>query len=241
MLTKFFVKKKGIKSFNLHYGIDCIEDKDKSKEIYMLGCNNGDKLSMAFRYFLDYRIVGNEKKAFDILNEILLEDQAEKEELGMIYYILGSIYNCEEEGDDTFEKDIKKSIEFYQKSIQYNNFLSMFFLASIYENAEAYSLQKDFDLITFYYFKNYQLSNIYQDFALRRLISIIENHKIEWKEEYHIYWKSTNDLNNQILVILLSSKFRKNSKYNIVSNILVKGITMKIIKFICHFNQIITD
>ena len=80
--------------------------------------------------------------------------------------------------------------------------------------------------------------NIEPDFTVKKyFLKILQKKKVNWREEYHIYWKSENDLNQQILLILLASKFRKQSNDQLISSVLVKGIAMKTIKFICHQKQ----
>ena len=68
---------------------------------------------------------------------------------------------------------------------------------------------------------------------------ILRTKKVAWAKMYHVHWplpKERRDitLNDQIKTILLVMKNRKQSKYNLVP-VLVKGIVMDIIKYLCHF------
>jgi hypothetical protein len=61
--------------------------------------------------------------------------------------------------------------------------------------------------------------------------------QIVWRKEYHIYWKKDQLLNQQIVFLLLLSKFRRDFNNQILNNLLINGITINIIKYLCHFTS----
>ena len=66
-------------------------------------------------------------------------------------------------------------------------------------------------------------------------LDLLKSNQILWKSEYHFYWPKNEILDSQIFVLLLISKNRSSS--NILSKILVKFISLKIIQYLCHYNQ----
>ena len=82
----------------------------------------------------------------------------------------------------------------------------------------------------FFICTNIFLRNHYKN-KLREMIS---EAKVEWREEYHPFWNCPEGVNSQIVCLLLISRNKKESKKK-ESDFLVKGITIKIIKYLCHF------
>lgn len=74
------------------------------------------------------------------------------------------------------------------------------------------------------------------------LDDIHKKNKVEWRKECHQLWNFENkeEIDEVILTVLLVSKHRKESSF-VGTKLLVKGITMYIIKFICHLNQKIVN
>ena len=70
-----------------------------------------------------------------------------------------------------------------------------------------------------------------------------------WEPSLHVFWsvpgKDKNgtvlicksDFQNVVQVLLFISKFRKDSKVTFVKDVLIKGITLEIIKFFCQISQ----
>jgi TPR repeat protein len=138
-------------------------------------------------------------------------------------------------GEFGIKKDLYKAIELLQKAVGLNDSRAMVKLANFYLNGDQKGLiKKDLNLSAFYFFKSSQIDDRNQNSSLVEFQKIIENNKIEWKKEYHVYWKSSSDLNKQIIILLLISKHRKKHQ-----NTFLKGIVMKIIQFLCHFKQVI--
>ena len=62
----------------------------------------------------------------------------------------------------------------------------------------------------------------------------------EWTPKLNIYWPFVDKeiSQKQIFCLLLLSKVRSHSPSKTVSLVLLKGITMVIIKYLCHFRQL---
>ena len=149
---------------------------------------------------------------------------------------LATVYQLAELGTT---KDIKKAIELFERAVQMNNPTATYNLAELYskgEKDEHITIEKDLDKAAYYYYKSSRMDVIHRDGVL---VNLIQRNKLNWREEYHVYWNASKKINKQILMILLASKFRKQSNDQLVSSVLVKGIAMNIIKFLCHFKQVI--
>ena len=150
--------------------------------------------------------------------------------LAIIYFI----------GDDEgiVEKNILKAIELFERAAEMNDSYALYQLGTIYLNGEKdkrNSIGIDFEVSARYFFKSFQIGDTK---AKLEFIDLLHFKKITWKEEYHRFWNAPQDLNHQVLMILLISKFRRLSSNISVPSIFVKGITMKIIMFLCHIRQI---
>ena len=114
---------------------------------------------------------------------------------------------------------------------------SAFKLALVYQNGKGdknTKIEIDLEKSAHYYFKTFQLRN---NEALKiKIINFIQKNKINWKKEYHLFWKAEKKLGKRILMLLLISKYRKQSNNHLVSSIMVKGITAEIIKFSLQFS-----
>ena len=149
--------------------------------------------------------------------------------------LLGEIYENYEY--NLVEKDILKAISFYEKADLLNFSSSTFQLASIYENGSCDKnviVEQDLEKSVSLYYKASLMGQIFAAFSIAE---IIQKNKISWKEDYHRFWKVEEDLNHQILMILCVSKHRRYSSDRFVSSFLVRGISMKIIQFLCHLKQ----
>ena len=137
-------------------------------------------------------------------------------------------------GDGGFKIDIDKAIEIYSLGAKLNDTYCFEALADIYSEDLNHL---DFEKAAHFLFSSYNIKKDEDSFL--KFVEFIEENKVNWKEEYHIHWQSFHDLNSQIVTLFLISKFRKQSKFKkILEPLLVKGITKKIIKFLCHVNHI---
>ena len=140
---------------------------------------------------------------------------------------LGNFYK---QGNQLFQKNIEKSLFYYEKAVEYGDLNSLTILGNIYYTGDG--VAKDFEKSAFYFFQKFKKNK--SSNALKKLFDYC---LINWKPEYHQFWNcSINlNLNEKILFLLLISKNRKESSLQNVDCIMVKGITMNIIKFLCHF------
>ena len=129
-----------------------------------------------------------------------------------------------------------KAIDLYEKAASLGNCFAMKNLASIYEKGLK-GVAIDFEKSAFHYFKLYKTNN--ENTALESFLNIISFEKVTWQPEYHHHWKSKSPqkLNQQIITLLLISRSKNNSKKKFVSSMFIKGISMKVIRFLCHANQ----
>jgi hypothetical protein len=176
---------------------------------------------------------------------------------------LGYIYS----GDDTnfnFKYyNIQNSIDLYSKGIQLNDPISMKRLAYLYENGhgvpfkldealtlykKSYKLTNDFDtlnrLVFVYHFidtnpyekvyYNIKLSSIPTNY----ITAYINKYNLKWNTTLHSCWSmDMTVINNTVRTLLLISKSRKDSKYQYIHNAMIKGITMKVIKYYMELNR----
>ena len=143
--------------------------------------------------------------------------------------------------------NVKKAIQYYHLASERNHFFSSKILACKYRDGdEKFGIKKDPEKSAYYYFKNFRFgddSDTFDSYSISKQDSklqffyLIHHNKVEWRKEYHVYWKSEENLNQKIIILLLISKFKREIHNRTISQILVKGIVMKIIKYLCHFTQ----
>jgi hypothetical protein len=68
------------------------------------------------------------------------------------------------------------------------------------------------------------------------IIDTISKYKeILWNTELHKYWlQDISDLNLIVITLLLISKYRRQSNSDIVKTVMIRGITINVIKYYCH-------
>jgi TPR repeat protein len=133
-----------------------------------------------------------------------------------------------------FEKNMKKSIELYEKAANLRNYDAMNELGKIYKDGVENVIEKDTEKAVLYFYKSFKEGKL--NYALDNLQKTLELN-VTWKREFHIYWPSSPLLFSQVFVLIILSKFRSFSLFPFVSQFFVKGVTMKIIQFLCHFQQ----
>ena len=145
---------------------------------------------------------------------------------------LALLYQKGEEG--VLEKNILKAIKLFEKAVEMKNEEAFLHLAFIYQFGFEKRVEKDLSKSTLFLIKYFQKKGETTNFELLKLIKQnISTKKIDWKEEFHFVWDHSNFLNLQIKTILLISKH--NGRSNMA--FLTKNFSLKIIKFLCHFNQ----
>jgi TPR repeat protein len=128
-------------------------------------------------------------------------------------------------------------MELYEMSSDLGDHVSSKDLAKIYEMG-LHGVEKDLEKAAHFYFKSHIQSHKYYRDNSYILFNFLSRYKIEWKTEYHLHWnaKDKKMLNEQIITLLLVCKHRNQSSFEGTKNV-VKGIGMKIIRFLCHFQQ----
>ena len=129
--------------------------------------------------------------------------------------------------------NLEKSVELFERSTKLGCTIAMSNLAWVYQCCE--NIEKDLEKSAHYYFRHFVCEK--SETSKKKLISILHDHKITWKMDYHPFWNSQDGLDLQILTILCISKSRSSSAFPIVKFVFVKGISINIIKFLCHFRQ----
>ena len=138
-------------------------------------------------------------------------------------------------GSEFFEINTKKSIGLLEKSASLGNTTAIKRLFLLYKDGEG-TVKKNHEKCALFLHQKYQIKN--KEKTKEQLIDFLEEHKVNWKKEYHIFWKGAKQLDQQVFVLLLLSKHRKESNNFFASQALVKLITFSIIKFLCNFNQL---
>ena len=154
-----------------------------------------------------------------------------KEVIFTIFFLLFFFFDFFK-GNDV-EKNFSKALELYEKSHLLGNIYATNNLALLYELGDG--VEKDFDKAAFYYHKSYLLSKESPS-PNHKLSTILKSKKVNWCKEYHQFWDAAPLLNSQIVLLFLVSKFRNESSLPYVLS-MVKGITLKIVKYLCHFQQ----
>ena len=129
--------------------------------------------------------------------------------------------------------DNNKCKELLEKASEMGSSIATMNLGFYYKDIE-----KDFDQSALMFHKASLRKDEQATTSVKLLNTIISTNKIVWAPFYHKYWVSDGSLNGSILVLLLISKFRNKSCFRFV-NSLVKGVTMNIVKFLCHFEQVL--
>ena len=147
------------------------------------------------------------------------------------------------------KKDIQKAIQNYEIAAQMGNKIALNNLGVIYWKEEGF---KDFEKSANYFFQSFLKGD---EDAKENLINLLSENKVEWKKEYHKFWKCSPllierkekvvgkeekreiSIDEQIMTILLISKKRRTSKYPHIS-FFVHGIAMNVVKFLCQSCQI---
>jgi TPR repeat protein len=128
-------------------------------------------------------------------------------------------------------KDINKAISLFLKAIKYNYPRAIRLLGKLYHYLNLYDLA-----IKYYVMYNNHKHRIFS-YTNDIKYMIHNSHKILWKPSLHKYLIDSYDrteLDNNILLLLLISKYRRSSNNDILQSVIIKGIILNIIKYICH-------
>jgi tetratricopeptide (TPR) repeat protein len=213
-----FIYEKGIKNVLVKNAVKALEFYEKASEL-----NNSEamfniaEINMKNVYGIEINIQRSLKfyeKAVELNHQQAINNLA-------IYY----------ENNEDYEK----SIEILNRGVELNHPNAMKRLGEIYLNGKK-NIEKNIDKSAFYFFKAFETTS--NSFDSDKFRYILRGKQVEWREQYHNHWNAPKDLNLQIILLLLISKKRKSSKNLLIPNLFVKGIAMKVIKFLCHFMQI---
>ena len=153
-------------------------------------------------------------------------------------YNLALIYE-KGDSDEGFQRNMHKSIELLEKSFRFGCFKSLSVLALIYERGDKQSnIERDVDKACYLYFQSFHYYHFQSSKDSFLFLVEKEQDRIVWKSEYHPYWRKSPKLNHTILIVLLISKYRNNVRNKIFQQVFLKGISMKIIKYLCHSSSV---
>jgi tetratricopeptide (TPR) repeat protein len=201
-------------------GIKLQQNYDKAIELYKLGIkcyNTASMFALAYMYLRGLGIKKDYMKAIELYKETIKYNNPQG------YYNMGYLYY---EGI-YFKQDINEAINYFKKGIKYNHSKSIHRLALIYEQDI-----KDINEACKYYSMYFSNNSLSPD----KLIRLINNNKsIIWKSYLHKYWHTDKTLlDDTILLLLLISRYRRQSNIDKLQSVMIKGITMKVIKYVCH-------
>lgn len=140
--------------------------------------------------------------------------------MALIYY----------KGEGFIEKNLEKSMELLEKVANMGDIDTIGFLAYIYKEEKPPNYEKS----AYYAFAALNLclekdKEKYKNTLHQNLNTL----KVEWRTEYHSFFDFGDvNINKKIICLYLCSKHRgTNNKF------MVRGITIKIIKYLCHVEQ----
>lgn len=226
------------KMYNFGIGVDI--DLEKAFQFYKRAASKGDneaKYRLACLYLKGELVEKDFLKAFN-----LLQDSSEagfldaKVRLALLY----------KEGNFV-EQQFQRSICLLNEAASLGSSEALFHLASFY--AEALGVEKDLEMCC---------SHLYLAWINRygpahdKLSNLISTRKVNWRKEYHIFWKTspprtrsftkvlprTNapTLNDIVRCLLLCCRNRRRSGNKLVQK-LEENVFLLFTKFLCHFCQ----
>ena len=105
-----------IESFNFFYGIGVPTDEKRAMELCLKSSEKGNKLALSFKKFFGWNTEKDIKSSFELLNEMLNEnDFSCVEEYSHCLNLVA--FNYKHGENDFIEKNIEKSIELFEKAI----------------------------------------------------------------------------------------------------------------------------
>jgi TPR repeat protein len=130
------------------------------------------------------------------------------------------------------EKDIEKAFNFFGLAIERGYFNNV---GEYFEYGKLLNKKMDYYKLVTPMIHNLK-KNHKTSYIEKILKEILSQKLVEWETKLHEYWDVSKEVNEKIICILLISKHRKESS-NKNGDFLVKGITINIIKYLCHFTQ----
>jgi len=193
---------------------------DEAYKLYNLAIEHGNCDAMIY---LAYKYMsGNSKVKQYYKKAIVLYDLAIKQGDADAMNCLAVMYD----NGSGIEKNYHKAIELYELAIEQNNSMAMKNLAYLYfEHLKDYNMYAKY-IVQYCESKQISLSNFID----------LSKTNIVWEPYLHKHWPNKKDSENKIMVLLLISKNRKESKHNYVKYA-VKGIMMIMIKYLVTFDK----
>jgi hypothetical protein len=140
-------------------------------------------------------------------------------------------------------QDIKKSIFYFEKGAELGEMNCYNWLIFL---EEEFNKEKNADKMLYYNRKLFESTKDEKN-GLQIIKWLRLSRSTCWETSLHVFWSLSFDENSTLFykskhqksveLLLLISKFRKDSKLSFVQKILVKGIIIGIIKYFCHFTQ----
>ena len=124
-----------ISCFDLFYGIGCIANEKKAKEVCMSGASKGNKICQAIKLYNGWFTTPNKKRSFDIFQEMVEKDAlSQQKDASIPIFYLALFY---QKGEGGAKKDIFKSIKLYKQAIKLKNSFAMINLGYIYQSGSG--------------------------------------------------------------------------------------------------------
>ena len=192
-----------------------------------------DQFEKSLFYYEKTLMLGNQEVIYDIascyhqLNRIDkaidFYQRASQNGLSDAFYQLGLIY----ERGEQVEIDLEKSIKLYQSASKNkshpDSLKRLFFI---------FDKNGDFEKSASLLFEICHLKNVFKE-----LVAYFKKKPVNWQTKYHQHWPLEIDGKSTIRIVLLISKYRKESLFLSVKSGLVKGVAMKIVNYLCHLKQ----
>ena len=215
------------------------KDMKKALELYQRAIDTGNSYSSILNLAIFYT-KGDPKEGIKKDLKKAIELYKKGVEIGNSSCInnLAILYQDGDE-DQGIQKDILKSIDLYQQAIKLGNPQAMHNLALVYEyGIENPKIEKDLNKCCSLYYQCFSIQD--KKYSKSRFLNLIQKHQNEiiWKKEYHFHWQKESILNQNIFLILLISKHRKEFQNKLLTTVFLKGISFKIIQFLCHLSPI---
>ena len=129
-----------IEAYNLRFGVNCKQNLKKSEEYCLLACSEGSKLALGMKHLFGWKTEKDEKKAFELFNQIAEEWNEKNEELRCSLFLIARSYN----NGYGIERNIQKAVEYYEKASFLDDSNSMYNLAIIYKSGDTnFEIQRD--------------------------------------------------------------------------------------------------
>ena len=211
----------------------------KAIKLYERAIENGDRDAM-FNIARFYE-KGDKKEGFEKNFSLSIHYYEIAAKLGHSSAMnnLGIIYECGKEKYG-IKKNVRKAFELYEYGCSLNNIYAMYNLAFLYkEGDQGAKIERDINKACSLYFQRFSVDD--HQSSMKHLMEIFKNsqNEIVWRQEYHTFWNKESNLNPKIIFLLLISKHRNEMKNKpLIKGVFVKGITLKISKYLCHFSTV---